>query len=177
MPLITGDIVQMAYVVDDIDAAIAHWTQVLGIGPFFRFPLPLPLEWLEHHGQRVEDYDILSGAALAQSGPIQIELLVPGSAPSAYRDFLDSGRRGLHHVGIYATDYDAQMASLRSAGVKVAMEGVLPLSRFAYLDTDRDFAGTMVELIEPQTALLDMFSQISAASVDWDGLDPVRTFD
>lgn len=172
--MIRGNIFQLAYVVEDIDAAMAHWTQVLGVGPFFKFPLPLTPEWLELDGVRTDNYDILSEAALAQSGDLQIELLVPGSAPSPYRDFLAEGRQGLQHVGIFADDYDAQMEDARAKGIGVAMEGVLPISRFSYLRTDSQFAGTMVELIEAQPEMHELFGTIAEASKGWDGKDPVR---
>ena len=162
MSIIKGEIFQLAYVVEDLHASLDHWTNVLGVGPFFGFPMPLEFDWLELHGQ-------------AQNGPVQIELIEPGPDPSPYRDFLDAGRQGQHHIGMYATDYDAQMAAVRAAGYKVAMEGELPLSRFAYLATDDAFSGTMVELIEPQQAMIDLFAQIAAASVDWDGSEPLRS--
>jgi catechol 2,3-dioxygenase-like lactoylglutathione lyase family enzyme len=173
--MIKGEIFQLAYVVDDLDAAMRHWTHVLGVGPFFRFPMPIEFDWLELHGQRTGQHGILAGVGLAQNGPIQIELLQPGADPSPYGDFLNAGRQGVHHIGMYATDFDAQMAKVRAAGCCVAMEGELPLSRFAYLATDDVFSGTMTELIEPQQAMIDMFAQIAEASIDWDGHDPVRT--
>lgn len=170
-----GTIFQMAYVVTDLEAAMAHWSGALGVGPFFRFPLPLPLDWLTLDGTRTDRFDVLSGCALAQSGGVQIELLLPGPDPSPYQEFLDAGRSGLHHVGVYARDYDAEMAAWRAQGIGVAMEGELPLSRFSYLRTDTVFPGTMLELIEPQPAMLELFETIAAASQGWDGRDPVRT--
>lgn len=169
-----GTIFQLAYVIQNVEQAIHHWTRVMGVGPFFMFPLPLEFDWLELDGRRVHDHDILGAAALAWSGDVQIELLVPGTAPSPYREFLDSGRSGVQHVGMYASDYDAEMADARARGLEVAMEGVLPLSRFAYLRTDTVFPGTMLELIEPQPMMIDLFDQIREASMGWDGRDPVR---
>jgi hypothetical protein len=169
-----GTIFQMAYVVPDLGAALAHWTEVMGVGPFFRFPLPLKPAWLEIDGERTTAFDILGGCALAQSGGVQIELIEPGRDPSPYETFLAAGRQGLHHVGVYACDYDAEIAKFRSRGIKVAMEGELPLSRFAYLHTDTAFPGTMLELIEPQQIMLDLFATIAEAAIGWDGSDPVR---
>lgn len=174
MGAIKGEIFQLAYVVEKLEPALEHWTKVLGIGPFFTLPLPLPFDWLELDGERTDEQDILSAAALAQNGDVQIEILVPGSSPSPYRDFLASGRGGLQHVGMFTTDYDRQMADARAAGIEVAMEGELPLSRFSYLRTDAIFPGTMVELIEPRQPMLDLFAEIRRASVDWDGSNPVR---
>jgi len=170
-----GTIFQAAYVVADFEVAVAHWAGTIGVGPFFLFPTPLPFEWLERRGERTTEYDILSYCGLAYSGDTLIELIAPGSAPSPYRDFLDAGRCGLHHVGTIATDYDTQMAAARAAGITVAMESVLPLSRFAYLETDTVFPGTMVEIIDMTEAMRAMWKTIKAASVDWDGRDPVRS--
>ncbi len=118
--------------------------------------------------------DIIAQVALAYSGETMIEVIVPGSDPSPYRDFLDAGRSGVHHLGTWAIDYDAQMAAARAAGIRVAIEGTLALSRFAYLETDTIWPGTMVEIIEPQPAMLDLFQSIRDSARDWDGSDPVR---
>lgn len=175
MSRLFGPIFQMAYVVPELEPFVEHLTRVVGIGPFFLFPTPLPFEWMTRHDEPSGGFDILSHAALAYSGDTMIEVIVPGNDPSPYRDFLDAGRSGLHHVGTWATDYDAQMAAARAAGVRVGIEGKLPLSRFAYLETDVLWPGTMVEIIEPQSAMLELFKMIKAAAVDWDGKDPIRS--
>ena len=33
-----GDIMQLAFVPSDFDAAVRHWTEVMGAGPFFLLP-------------------------------------------------------------------------------------------------------------------------------------------
>ncbi|MBB4632384.1 VOC family protein [Sphingosinicella soli] len=175
MSRLFGPIFQLAYVVEEIEPALEHWTRTLGVGPFFMFPTPLPFNWLRRDEQLTEDYDILSHAALAYSGDVMIELIRPGSAPSPYREFLDAGRRGVHHVGTVATDYDAQMAAARAAGIRVAIEGELPISRFSYLATDILHPGTMLELIDMSQEMKDLFATIKSAGANWDGKDPVRT--
>ena len=95
--------------------------------------------------------------------------------PSPYRDLLDGGRSGLHYLGSWAVNYDAQIAAARGAGIRVAIQGKLPLSRFAYLETDALWPGTMVEIIEPQPTMLEMCAMIKAAACDWDGSEPLRT--
>ena len=174
MSRLFGPVFQMAYVVTDLEPFIDHLSGTLGVGPFFLFPTPLPFEWLKRHDRPTLATDILRHAALAYSGDTMIEVIVPGSDPSPYRDFLDAGRIGLHHIGTWATDYDAQMAAARSAGIRVAIEGKLPMSRFAYLETDTLWPGTMVEIIEPQPPMLELFAMIKDAGRDWDGNDPLR---
>lgn len=175
MSRLFGPVFQMAYVVAELEPFLEHLTKVVGVGPFFLFPVPLPFAWMARHDVPSDSTDILSHAALAYSGDTMIEVIVPGDDPSPYREFLDSGRRGLHHLGTWATDYDAQMAAARAAGIPVVIEGQLPLSRFAYLETDTLWPGTMVEIIEPQPAMLELFGGIRQASQGWDGSDPLRT--
>ena len=177
MSRLFGPVFQMASVVADLDPFIDHLTGNLGVGPFFLFPTPLPFEWLKRHDEPTHQTEILSHAALAYSGDTMIEVIVPGRDPSPYRDFLDAGRSGLHHLGTWATDYDAQMAAARAAGIRVGIEGKLPMSRFAYLETDVLFPGTMVEIIEPEQPMLDLFAMIKGAGHDWDGKDPLRSLD
>ena len=174
MSRLFGPIFQMAYVVEELEPFLDHLGKTLGIGPFFLFPTPLAFEWLTRHDQPTTGYDILAQAALAYSGDTMIEVIVPGTDPSPYRDFLDAGRSGLHHLGSWATDYDAQMAAARAAGIGVALEGKLPLSRFAYLETDVMWPGTMIEIIEPQPPMLELFDMIKQAGKNWDGTDPLR---
>ena len=170
-----GEIFQLAYVVEDLEAACRHWSKTLGVGPFYRFPLPLPFDTVAVRGENLPlDVDIFRGVAVSYSGDMMIELIEPGSAASPYREFLAAGRKGVHHVGTFATDYDNQLAQAKAAGITVAFEGKLPLSRFAYLDTDALYPGTMVEMIDPSQIMLDLFAEIKAAAKNWDGQNPIR---
>ncbi len=44
-----GEIRQNGYVVRDIEAAMSHWTTVLGVGPFFYFER-VPIEDFRYRG-------------------------------------------------------------------------------------------------------------------------------
>lgn len=177
MSRLFGPVFQIAWVIEDMEEALAHWTGNLGVGPFFRFPLPLAFHWLTLDGQPADaqaQAGVLGGVAIAYSGDTMIELIKPGSTPSLYRRFLDSGRSGLHHLGTVTTDYPAQMAAARAAGITIAMEGELDLSRFAYLETDALWPGTMIEIIDMRPAMVELFATIKEAAKRWDGTDPVR---
>ena len=52
MSRLFGPIFQLAYVVEDIDSAIVHWTGTVGVGPFVRFPVPLDADWIEVAGRK-----------------------------------------------------------------------------------------------------------------------------
>ena len=71
---------QNAWVVDDLSAAIDQWVTKLGVGPFF------VTEYRDVFSDVV--YRGVPGllnmkVALAQNGPVQIELIEPISTPSA----------------------------------------------------------------------------------------------
>src|SRR3546814_16269666 len=148
MSRLFGPIFQTAYVVEDIDGALDHWTRVLGVGPFFMFPTPLPFAWLKRDEVLTDEYDVLSHAALAYSGDMMIELIRPGRDPSPYRDFLAAGRRGVHHLGTVATDNDAQMSAARAASIPVQREGERRIPRFTYLAKGVSVPHTIMKLIE-----------------------------
>jgi hypothetical protein len=174
MSRLFGPIFQTAYVVEDIDNALDHWTGTLGVGPFFMLPTPLPFTWMKRDEELIDNHALVSHVALAHSGDMMIELIRPGSAASPYCDFLNAGRRGVHHLGAVAKNYDAQMATIRAAGIHVALEGEMHASRFSYLATDDFFPGTMIELIEVSQETEDLFAMIKIEGSRWDGTEPVR---
>lgn len=66
-----GPIRQNGYVVHDLDRAMHHWTTALGIGPFYYIET-VDLDWFSHRGQPQSPH---LSIALANSGPLQIELI------------------------------------------------------------------------------------------------------
>merc|ERR1719487_3061544 len=67
--------------------------------------------------------------ALANSGPLQLELIQPmDNARSIYSDFLDSRGPGLHHVSSWPSValYDRTYADMKSRNLHVAWEAVMP---------------------------------------------------
>ena len=168
-----GEIRQAGYVVDDIEAAMDHWSRVLGVGPFFyneRVPI-------ENYVYRETRYEPHNSVALANSGPLQIELIqTRNDVPSMYRDFKQSGKSGLQHVAYWTDEYDADFARLTAQGFIPAMGGeVGERGRFIYFDTEYH-PGTVIELSEVTGPKGRMFDLIRAASLGWDGTDPVRPF-
>lgn len=171
-----GRIFQVAYVVPDIDEAVDHWTRNMGVGPFFDFPVPLPFEELAVADRPAPlDEPLFGGVSISYSGDTMIELIQPGTAPSTYRDFLESGKSGVHHYGTWIDDYEATLDRARQVGVPVLLEGRLPLSRFAYLDTACDGLSPLVEVIAPLPPMIELFDQIRQAVSDWDGTNPRRS--
>ena len=92
-------VMQICFVVPDIDAAMQSWTQTMGIGPFFIFR-DLDIDTVKHRGTATR---VRFHIALAQAGDVQIELAQQVSnAPYAYNEVFPNGSEGgLHHIAIY----------------------------------------------------------------------------
>ena len=171
MSRVFGAVRQNGYVVRDIEAAMDHWTRVLGVGPFFYFG-SVPVEQPMYRGKPTAmDVSI----ALANSGPLQIELIQQrNDAPSLYRDFLDAGHEGLQHVAYWTTAMDADLARLAAAGYEVAQSGAIGADgRSVYYATEQH-PGTVVELSEISGRKGRFFEHIAETARTWDGTDPIR---
>ena len=168
-----GEIRQLGYVVKDIEAAMAYWSQTLGVGPWFYNPR-VPIKNYQYRGESHEPHN---SVALANSGFVQVELIqCRNDVPSMYRDFLRAGHTGLQHVAYWTEDYDADLARLQAQGFKAVMSGeVGERGRFIYFDTEYH-PGTVIELSEVAGPKGKMFDLIRAASIGWDGSEPVRPF-
>jgi hypothetical protein len=169
-----GAIRQNGYVVRDIATAMAHWTRVIGVGPFFYFER-VPIEDFVYRG---EPSAIDVSIALANSGDLQIELIEQrNDAPSMYRDFVAAGHEGLQHVAYWTERFDAEIEVLRSKGYEIEQSGCIgDKGRFVYLATEAH-PGTVVELSEVSGVKGEFFRFIAETARTWDGTDPIRPVD
>jgi Glyoxalase/Bleomycin resistance protein/Dioxygenase superfamily len=167
MPIEHGVLKQIAYVVDDLEAAIGRWVELVGAGPFFRID-----------GARIEDVRYRGRPAVADlslavgnSGGVQIELIAPrDDGPSVYREL----GRGVHHLALLARDFEGESRRLEALGHPVAWALTLPgVCRVHYHDTLAVF-GHFVELWESTEAMRGLLEMVESAAQGWDGRDPVR---
>ena len=172
MSRIFGKIAQNGYVVHDIQAAMRHWVEVMGVGPWFYFE-KVTVDYFRHRGR---DSDLDMSVALANSGDLQIELIQQrNAAPSMYRDFLASGPEGLQHVSTWPVDYEATLARALAAGHRIGQQGSSSRGPFAYMETEGAHRGSCMEIAAYTETRKRQFDAIEAAARDWDGRDPIRT--
>jgi catechol 2,3-dioxygenase-like lactoylglutathione lyase family enzyme len=166
-----GAVRQNGYVVRDVEAAMKHWTEVLGIGPFFYFER-VPIEDFCYRG---EPSPIQVSIALANSGPLQIELIQQrNDAPSMYRAFVAAGHEGLQHVAFWTERFDAALDERLGMGFRVGQSGRIGAAgRFVYFDVEAH-PGTVIELSEVSGAKGRFFEHIARVAADWDGPESVR---
>jgi catechol 2,3-dioxygenase-like lactoylglutathione lyase family enzyme len=172
-----GSIRQVAFVVRNLEQALEYWTGTLGVGPFFVLRNMTPQNY--RYLGKPSPAPLLT-IALANSGDLQVELIEQhDDKPSAYRDFLSSGREGFQHVSSWVTrpEYDEIMAAAERDGMRTIHEGVVPGSevRFAYFATESAPGGLVYEISEAMEPHIYPFMQmIAEAARTWDGSEPVR---
>lgn len=172
MSHIFGRIIQTAYVVRDVEAAMRHWTGLMGVGPWF-YREKAPLETLTYGGR---PSDLEMSIALGYDGDMQFELIQQrNDAPSIYRDFLETFGEGQQHLGFRVDDLDAAIEKGERLGYAVTQEGFIANSGpFAYMAAG-GHPGVMIELLPMPEIRRRNWEIIKGWSRGWDGSDPIRT--
>jgi methylmalonyl-CoA/ethylmalonyl-CoA epimerase len=132
-PLFTA-VDHVAVVVEDLAEAIAEHRERFGV-------LVVHREDLFDEGAEV---------AFLEVGGSSIALIAPLAADSPYREFLDEGGPGLHHVAYQVEDCAQVLADLADAGHELLDEEPRPGPRgtqVAFVHPDAAF-GVLVQLVE-----------------------------
>jgi catechol 2,3-dioxygenase-like lactoylglutathione lyase family enzyme len=170
--VLPGRIRQNGYVVPDLDAAMTHWTEVLGVGPWF----PIRNITLGPSVYRGAPATTEISLAVANSGDLQIELIeAHDDSPSVFGEFIEASSSGLHHLAWWTDEFDAAVDRADAAGWEVIQSGDLMGTRFCYFDTEAH-QGTVAELMELNDMSRWLADRANDAAANWDGVtDPIRT--
>jgi len=178
MSRLVGGIRQLGLVVRDADAAMRQWSSVFGIGPFIP-ARHIEFEEYRYRGRAAEPPIVT--LCIAQSGPVQIEIVQQhNTAPSAYTEFLGSGREGSQHVATWFSshhEYERAYQTLLGNGLTLVHEARLSAidCRFAYFDGGVP-GGLMIEIAESLLPnIAPMLERLSEIAERWDGADPIRS--
>jgi hypothetical protein len=160
---------QLGFVVEDLLRVAERWASVYGVGPFHVMPrVEAPCTY--RGAKSAVDVQV----AVAQAGPVQIELIEQFcDRPSVYRDLFGKGESGFHQVCTVTRDYDAKRAHYERQGYALACELAAKSQRIAFFDTVADF-GFFTEVAEETPSFLANLARITRTCADWDGADPVR---
>lgn len=140
---------QVAVVVRDLDRAMERYTNELGIGPWAVYTFSP--DWIRAMTFRGREQGYSMKLALAQVGPVMYELIEPVEGPNSYEEFLDEHGEGLHHLGYFVEDIDAEIRNMESKGFPLLQSGrgmgTANDGAYAYFDTEAAF-GCILEAIE-----------------------------
>lgn len=142
-----GPIRQVAYVVEDIDQAIASWHAQLGIGPFAVVRGCKPLQGSRYRGEA--SGEIILNLAFAYIGDVQLELIQQlNETPSMYREALQRGTWSVHHYGVCVEDFEAAYQHAMNNGfTPIVNAGAPGFAQMAYVESEQ-IPGLVLEIIE-----------------------------
>lgn len=165
-----GPVMQLAWLPADFDAALDHWTRIMGVGPFFL------MENIALAEMRYLDRptSAIFSLALAYWGDTQIELIRPeNDAPSIYHGPY-AVRDRLHHTCLLVDDITDAYAACKTNGAKILVEGRVGDSGHVIYADPGGGPGSIVEMLQPQPGTDDLFNMMKQAAATWDGTDPIR---
>lgn len=138
-----GSVIQVAYVVRDIDAAMRRHWEVCGIGPWSVYAFEAPKVRNYIYRGRPATHSCL--IAIAWTDQMQLELMQPVRGRSIYDEHLERRGEGLHHIKLYHAECAKAVAAYAARGYPVIQSGKFDDDEHYYLDTEKDF-GYIIEL-------------------------------
>lgn len=153
---------QLAYVTDDMDAAVDFFESTFGPLDFERLPANLS-GLIKVDGQVADEWVI--DVALANAGPTNLEIIRPVSgAVDLYRSAIRPGSAAtFHHIGCRISDFDEATAILNGVGRTWKQYAEVPGVRFGYFDMTPEI-GHFVEVLELGPDAAARFARLEAAS-------------
>lgn len=149
LPFLKNGVAQVALLVPDLDRAVEAWWTRFGIGPWHFYTYTRPL--VRDMSYRGEPAAYTMRLALANIGPLRIELIEAVSGDTVYAEFIQQHGYGVHHFGLLVEDMQAALAEVTAAGYEVTMDGsgfgLDGDGHYAYLETEA-LLGVTLELIE-----------------------------
>jgi hypothetical protein len=162
----------LAYVVDDIEGAVARLATELGAGPFF-LAEDVPLENVLSHGEAAE---FAHDSAFGAGGGTAIELIQPARlSPARVEERFGGPRPRLQHVGyvVSADSVTNLRRELNGSGVSEYLS-----SRLGELDSTLHDASALLghdlEIHADCDPLRAFFGMVLDAAEGWDGSEPLR---
>lgn len=136
-----GSVIQVAYVVRDLDAAMQRHWKVCGIGPWHIYKFePGKIQNYIYRGQPANH---TCWIAVSAGDGCQVELMQPISGRSIYDEHLETKGEGFHHVKLYYPDCAKAVAEYERRGYRVIQCGRIDEDEHYYLDTEKDFGYTI----------------------------------
>jgi|GEM_PF-290018 hypothetical protein len=157
--------IEVCHVVENINVALKHWIEVLGVGPFFLGDITIT----DSHRYRGRIATLSMRLAFGLSGGTIIELVEPLEGDeSAFSEGLRENGPGHHHF-MFAGDYDEDFANLTAHGFEPALESVTVLGERCALFDTRSANNGYIEVADLQISFSKMTRILQAANAEpWD---------
>ena len=134
-PVNLDGFIQIAIVVEDIDAAAKAWAEIFGV------PVPEICDASVDGNPDVTYRGDIAAyglkVAIIRVGNFVIELHEPDIRPSTFREFIDKHGNGVHHLGFEVGERrDGIISELESKGYDMRQIGFYPGSSWTIVDSE-----------------------------------------
>jgi 4-hydroxyphenylpyruvate dioxygenase-like putative hemolysin len=133
---------QLGFVYKDIEKQAKIFETLFNIPTFAILP-----ENTEIVNYRGKDTEIRNKIAISRQFNTQIELIQHNSGESVYKEFLDKGREGLHHISFFVENIEAYIEFFEKQGFEMIYSGSIGKQTYAYFDTE-EILGMLLEVQE-----------------------------
>lgn len=162
MSILPVTLVQMAFLVPNLEEGCAALNRTYGWGPFLGGTEGV----LAEHTYRGEPADpIRIRGVFVQTGDLNVEVIeVVSDAPSAFHEMLRADSQPiLHHCATFAEDYVAMRDHFVARGYPVVSEFGFGGRQICYVDT-RPLLGYMTEIYPEMPIIRAMYAQAREAA-------------
>jgi hypothetical protein len=156
-------IVQVAYVVPDIDLAMQSFSERFKAGPWFVGRRRVPAALARYRGGPAT---AMMSTALGYAGSMMFELMqAHDDQPSILREVIDRSGYGFHHWGVGVRDFDEQAAALEANAATPIFSSTTPRgARVKMYENVLNLPG-LVELIEMTDHNVVFYGRLKAAAL------------
>ena len=131
---------QLGYIYKDIRKQAKILEENLGLSKF-AFLENKPTKY----SYRGKETVVQTTIGFSRSLNVQVELIQLISGNCIFKEFIDAGKEGLHHFGIFVDDVEAIVKEYMKRGYPIVHEGITAgVRKVAYIDTYDDF-GVYIE--------------------------------
>jgi methylmalonyl-CoA/ethylmalonyl-CoA epimerase len=116
-----GSIEHVSVLVRDLNQALEHYTNDLGMGPWGVYTLTP--DWIRDMTVHGKEQSYVYKLALCNVGPVLYELMESVQGPSIYEEFLRERGEGVQHLGYFVEDIDAEISKMDSRGFALVLSG------------------------------------------------------
>ena len=135
-------VAQLGFVYKDINKQAKIFETLFNV-PKFAI-IPENTEIVKYRGKEVE---IKNKIALSRHFGMQIELIQHISGDSIYKEFLDQGREGFHHISLFIENIETYIEYFEKQGYEMIYYGEIGKQVYAYFDTEKTL-GMLLEVQE-----------------------------
>ena len=170
-----GKVVQVAYLVPDVDEAMKGWLAQFGLGPWTCIR-NIELDAI-YSGQPLQ---LRLNEALSYIGDLQIQLVHSLNAPdepSPYRSWVERGRFGMHHHAYFSQDIDADVERAQRQDFERTCEMRSKDGHRYFYCRSKRMPDVTIEFLEVYPLLTQIFEEGIADAARWDGKDPIRNIE